>query len=37
MIPVNRAVTSKFGGWIENCNDMMGYFGGNPRQPLAIK
>ena len=35
MIPVNRAVTSKFGvAGLKAAMDMMGYFGGNPRQPL---
>jgi len=35
MIPVNRAVTSKFGvAGLKAAMDMMGYFGGNPRLPL---
>jgi len=35
MIPVNRAVTSKFGvAGLKAAMDLMGYFGGNPRLPL---
>ena len=35
MIPVNRAVTSKFGvAGLKAAMDMLGYFGGNPRLPL---
>ena len=35
MIPVNRAVTSKFGvAGLKAAMDLMGYFGGNPRMPL---
>ena len=35
MIPVNKAVTSKFGiAGLKAAMDMMGYFGGNPRLPL---
>jgi 4-hydroxy-2-oxoglutarate aldolase len=35
MIPVNRAVTAKFGvAGLKAAMDMMGYFGGNPRLPL---
>jgi 4-hydroxy-2-oxoglutarate aldolase len=35
MIPVNKAVTSKFGvAGLKAAMDMMGYFGGNPRFPL---
>lgn len=35
MIPVNRAVTAKFGvAGLKAAMDMMGYFGGSPRLPL---
>jgi 4-hydroxy-2-oxoglutarate aldolase len=35
MIPVNRAVTSKFGvAGLKTAMDLIGYFGGNPRLPL---
>jgi 4-hydroxy-2-oxoglutarate aldolase len=35
MIPVNRAVTSKFGvAGLKAAMDLRGYFGGNPRMPL---
>jgi 4-hydroxy-2-oxoglutarate aldolase len=35
MIPVNRAVTAKYGvAGLKAAMDMMGYFGGNPRLPL---
>jgi len=35
MIPVNKAVTAKFGvAGLKAAMDMMGYFGGNPRLPL---
>jgi 4-hydroxy-2-oxoglutarate aldolase len=35
LIPVNRAVTAKFGvSGLKAAMDMMGYFGGNPRLPL---
>ncbi len=35
MIPVNRAVTSKFGvAGLKASMDLMGYYGGNPRMPL---
>ena len=35
MIPVNRAVTAKFGvAGLKAAMDMMGYFGGHPRLPL---
>lgn len=35
MIPVNRAVTSKFGvAGLKAAMDLMGYYGGNPRLPL---
>lgn len=35
MIPVNRAVTSKFGvAGLKAAMDLMGYFGGKPRMPL---
>jgi 4-hydroxy-2-oxoglutarate aldolase len=35
MIPVNRAVTSKFGvAGLKAAMDLMGHFGGNPRMPL---
>jgi 4-hydroxy-2-oxoglutarate aldolase len=36
LIPVNRAVTAKFGvAGLKAAMDMMGYFGGNPRLPLV--
>lgn len=35
MIPVNRAVTSKFGvAGLKAAMDLLGYYGGLPRQPL---
>lgn len=35
MIPVNKAVTAKFGvAGLKAAMDMMGYFGGHPRLPL---
>ena len=35
MIPVNRAVTAKYGvAGLKAAMDMMGYFGGSPRLPL---
>ena len=35
MIPVNKAVTAKFGvAGLKAAMDMMGYFGGSPRLPL---
>jgi len=35
MIPVNRAVTSKFGvAGLKAAMDLLGYFGGHPRLPL---
>ena len=35
MIPVNKAVTAKYGvAGLKAAMDMMGYFGGNPRMPL---
>jgi len=35
IIPVNRAVTSKFGvAGLKAAMDLMGYFGGKPRMPL---
>lgn len=35
MIPVNKAVTSKFGvAGLKAAMDLLGYFGGNPRMPL---
>ncbi|HEY9167522.1 MAG TPA: dihydrodipicolinate synthase family protein [Candidatus Kryptonia bacterium] len=36
LIPVNRAVTSKYGvPGLKAAMDMLGYFGGDPRSPLA--
>jgi 4-hydroxy-2-oxoglutarate aldolase len=35
MIPVNRAVTGKYGvAGLKAALDLLGYFGGNPRSPL---
>jgi 4-hydroxy-2-oxoglutarate aldolase len=36
MIPINKAVTSKFGvAGLKAAMDLLGYFGGSPRDPLA--
>jgi 4-hydroxy-2-oxoglutarate aldolase len=35
MVPVNRAVTTKYGvAGLKAAMDLMGYFGGHPRLPL---
>lgn len=37
MIPVNKAVTSKYGvAGLKAAMDMLGYFGGEPRAPLSL-
>jgi 4-hydroxy-2-oxoglutarate aldolase len=36
MIPINKAVTAKFGvAGLKAAMDMLGYFGGEPRAPLS--
>ena len=35
MIPVNKAITGKYGvAGLKAAMDMLGYFGGDPRSPL---
>ncbi|MCX6174807.1 MAG: dihydrodipicolinate synthase family protein [Ignavibacteriales bacterium] len=37
MLPVNKAITSKYGvAGLKAAMDMLGYFGGEPRAPLSV-